>query len=285
MSLPMLRPASTLSSVHGNGTDTAHGVGLRTFVGAAYAEFLSRVGRFILDAALPHAMVRRCYATSCACMQLFQDTVTDQVAAINRLLLRADAFCMTDTACPFHSAGKGGIVKAWTVLARALQVPLPASKCGPGTGCNAPVTATDLPLGASVLFRAAPDFPLFNEAPSEANSRMSLGATSMRRWCGSCVRIRVQNKDKSFAAFRALSANSNASDPAQIWQFVMCNAWPVDVPEPATLLRPTCRLCSLLGFLVFLPRLSLFLGSFPLGALDLSELLGKLEELRLSICE
>ncbi|KAJ7221372.1 Alpha/Beta hydrolase protein [Mycena pura] len=218
------------------------GVSYGTFVGAAYAaKFPSRVGRFILDAALPHGMP-------------FQDMVTDQVAAINRLLLRADAFCMTDAACPFHSAGKGGVVKAWeTVLARALQAPLPAGKCGPGTGCNAPVTATDLRLGASVLFRADPDFPLFNAALGEAlggdaSKFAYVPAGDIRETvvvpllCSDLsADLHWKSEDKSFAAFQALSANSNASDPAQmvysqIWQFVlMCDAWPFDVPEPATL--------------------------------------------------
>lgn len=31
--------------------------------------------------------------------------------AVNRLLLRADAFCIFDDTCPFHSQGKGSVVK------------------------------------------------------------------------------------------------------------------------------------------------------------------------------
>jgi hypothetical protein len=41
----------------------------------------------------------------------FQDMVTDQAAAANRLLLRADAFCLTDPACPFYGQGNGSVVK------------------------------------------------------------------------------------------------------------------------------------------------------------------------------
>ncbi|KAJ7221374.1 hypothetical protein GGX14DRAFT_694688 [Mycena pura] len=130
---------------------------------------------------------------------------------------------------------------------KCLHVSLPAGKCGPGTGCNAPVTATDLRLGASVLFRADPDFPLFNAALGEA-----LGGDASKFAYVPAGDIRetvvvpllcsdLKSEDKSFAAFQALSANSNASDPAQmvysqIWQFVlMCDAWPFDAPEPATL--------------------------------------------------
>jgi hypothetical protein len=49
-----------------------------------------------------------------------------------------------------------------------MQQPIPASKCGPGTLCNTPVTPTDLRLGASVLLRSNPDFPKFNLALNES---------------------------------------------------------------------------------------------------------------------
>ncbi|KAJ7684238.1 Alpha/Beta hydrolase protein [Mycena polygramma] len=218
------------------GYDKVHlvGVSYGSFVGAAYAaKFPERVGNFILDAVLPHGMT-------------FQDMVTDQVAAINRLLLRADAFCLVDTSCPFHGQGKGSVVKAWeTVLARAIQQPIPASKCGPGKGCNTPVTPTDLRLGASVLLRSNPDFPQFNQALNDSlNGDASLFAYVPAGDIRDTVVVPLlcsdlKNSDKSFAGFEALSKNSNSSDPAQmiysqIWQFTyMCSAWPFDAPAPA----------------------------------------------------
>ncbi|KAJ7878565.1 Alpha/Beta hydrolase protein [Mycena olivaceomarginata] len=195
------------------------GVSYGTFVGAAYAaKFPDRVGHFILDAVLPHGMP-------------FQDMVTDQ-----------------DTACPFHGQGKGSVVKAWeTVLARAIQQPIPASQCGPNTICNTPVTATDLRLGASVLLRSNPDFPKFNKALNDSlNGDASLFAYVPMGDIRDTVVVPLlcsdlKNTDKSFAGFKALSANSNSSDPAQmvysqIWQFTyMCSAWPFDAPAPAPL--------------------------------------------------
>ncbi|KAF8209590.1 Alpha/Beta hydrolase protein [Mycena galopus ATCC 62051] len=212
------------------------GVSYGTFVGAAYAaKYPERVGHFVLDAVLPHGMP-------------FQDMVTDQVAAINRLLLRADAFCLEDTSCPFHGQGKGSVVKAWeTVLARAIQKPIPASKCGPNTLCNTPVTPTDLRLGASMLLRSNPDFPQFNLALNESlNGDASLFAYVPIEDIRDTVVVPLlcsdlQNSNKSFAAFEALSTNSNSSDPAQmiysqIWQFTyMCSAWPFSAPAPALL--------------------------------------------------
>ncbi|KAF7359014.1 hypothetical protein MSAN_01242100 [Mycena sanguinolenta] len=212
------------------------GVSYGTFVGAAYAaKYPERVGHFVLDAVLPHGMP-------------FQDMVTDQVAAINRLLLRADAFCVEDTSCPFHGQGKGSVVKAWEmVLARAIQEPIPASQCGPGTLCNTPVTPTDLRLGASVLLRSNPDFPKFNQALNQSlNGDASLFAYVPIADIRDTVVVPLlcsdlQNSDKSFAGFQALSTNSNSSDPAQmiysqIWQFTyMCSAWPFEAPAPAIL--------------------------------------------------
>ncbi|KAJ7061501.1 Alpha/Beta hydrolase protein [Mycena amicta] len=221
------------------GYEQAHFVGVSygTFVGAAYAaKFPNRVGRFILDAVLPHGMP-------------FQDMITDQVAAINRLLLRADAFCIVDSSCPFHSQGKGAVVSAWqTLLSRALSAPLPAAQCGPGKGCNNPVTATDLRLGASVFLRSNPDFPAFIQALDEA---LNKGDASKFAYVPAgdirdtvvvpllCSDLKID--DTSFAAFQAFSTNANKSDPAQmvysqIWQFaLMCDAWPFDAPEPAPL--------------------------------------------------
>ncbi|KAJ6528782.1 Alpha/Beta hydrolase protein [Mycena vulgaris] len=214
------------------------GVSYGTFVGMAYAgRFPDRVDRFVLDAAIPHGMP-------------FQDMITDQVAAANRLLLRADAFCLTDPTCPFHGQGNGSVVKAWdTLLAQAIAAPLPALSCGPGTRCNSPVTPTDLRLGVSVLFRSNPDFPKFNIALNASlHGDASLFAyepsDDIRETVVSpllCSDFKLDESDKTFAGFNNFSVNSQSSDPAgivysQIWQFaLMCAAWSFPVPERTTL--------------------------------------------------
>ncbi|KAJ6628081.1 alpha/beta-hydrolase [Mycena sp. CBHHK59/15] len=214
------------------------GVSYGTFVGMAYAaQFPQRVDRFVLDAAIPHGMP-------------FQYMVTDQIAAANRLVLRADAFCLTDPTCPFHGQGNGSVVKAWdTLLGRAIAEPLPALGCGPGKGCNSPVTPTDLRLGLTVLFRANPDFPLFNIA---LNASLHGDATlfayqplgDIRESIVSpllCSDFKIEDAQKTFAAFNNLSLNAQSSDPrqiiySQIGQFLlMCSVWPFSVPEPVTL--------------------------------------------------
>ncbi|KAJ6473302.1 Alpha/Beta hydrolase protein [Mycena vulgaris] len=214
------------------------GVSYGTFVGMAYADrYPERVDRFVLDGAIPHGMP-------------WLDMVADQVLAANRLLLRADAFCLTDPSCPFYGQGNGSVVKAWdTVLARAIAAPLPALSCGPDTGCNSPVTATDLRMGVDVLFRSNPDFPKFNMALNASlHGDASLFAyeplTDIRETVIPpllCSDFKLDDGANTFAGFKNLSINSQSSDPAGIvysvvWQFVlMCAAWPFPVPERSTL--------------------------------------------------
>ena len=50
-----------------------------------------------------------------------------QIKAVNRLLLRADAFCIFDATCPFHAQGKGSVVKVrfdFRLMVFLLSLPL-----------------------------------------------------------------------------------------------------------------------------------------------------------------
>ncbi|KZP17745.1 alpha/beta-hydrolase [Athelia psychrophila] len=119
-----------------------------TFAGALYAsEYPERMGRFILDAILPHGLGNQAVATY-------------QVAAANRLLLRSDAWCQNDTTCPFHAQGKGSIPKAFaTVLAQAAA----------GNTSNLTVTPSDVGATASIAYlNGFPKFPALNSALAAA---------------------------------------------------------------------------------------------------------------------
>ncbi|KAJ7702230.1 Alpha/Beta hydrolase protein [Mycena rosella] len=214
------------------------GVSYGTFVSAAYvARFPERIGRFVIDAVIPHGMG-------------FQEMITDQIVAINRLLLRSDAFCMTDPTCPFYGQGKGSVVKAWeTLLAQAIQEPLAAPSCGPGTGCNAPVTATDLRFAVHATFRSDSDFPLFNFALNasmhgDASLFGYIPQQDIRETVVSpllCSDFKIEDSWKTFEGFNNFTLNARSNDTASIiysqtWQFVlMCAAWPFAVPEQTTL--------------------------------------------------
>lgn len=44
-------------------------------------------------------------------MQNNTEVITSGIKASNRLLLRADAYCLYDETCPFHSQGKGAVIE------------------------------------------------------------------------------------------------------------------------------------------------------------------------------
>ncbi|KAJ7913856.1 hypothetical protein B0H13DRAFT_2270961 [Mycena leptocephala] len=256
----VIQDMDTLRDALGYETLNFAGVSYGTFVGAAYvAQFPDRVGRFVIDAVIPHGMP-------------FQEMIDHQMVAINRLLLRSDAFCMTDPACPFHGQGKGAVVKAWdTLLAKAITEPIPAPSCGTGLPfnggppCNTPVTATDLRFGVHASFRSDSDFPLFNLALDQAlNGNASLFGymplediresvvspllcSDFRMFSGFWSYFRVVNRalamtdsQKTFDGFNNFSSNSQPNDPhsiiySQTWQIaLMCSAWPYTVPEQPT---------------------------------------------------
>ncbi|KAJ7292079.1 hypothetical protein C8J57DRAFT_1274576 [Mycena rebaudengoi] len=211
------------------------GVSYGTFVGAAYVDrFPERVGNFVLDAVMPHSMP-------------YQDMLSAQVLAANRLLLRADAFCLTDPTCPFYGQGKGSVVAAWdTLLARAIAAPLPAPGCGSGGNqfCNDPVTATDLRLGFSVLMFSNPDFPAFNQALNASLNGDATGFAYVPIFdIRETVLVPLLCSDfpvgnlSGFEAFNDLSVQSRSVDThkiiySQMWQMIfMCATWPFAVPE------------------------------------------------------
>ncbi|KAF7342619.1 hypothetical protein MSAN_02018700 [Mycena sanguinolenta] len=208
------------------------GVSYGTFAGISYAaRYPERVDRFVLDAAIPHGGP-------------LQDLVTYQRAAVNRLVQRADAFCQTDPTCPFYGQANGSVIQAWqTVLARSIQAPLPALSCGPGTGCNSPVTPSDLRQAATLVLTANPDFPLFsiglNEAlQGDASTLAYRPEFDVRETVVGpllCSDLELDDDLKTFAGFNGLSVNSNSSDPLQIiwsmnWQLLLqCTVWPFSV--------------------------------------------------------
>ncbi|KAJ7255668.1 hypothetical protein C8J57DRAFT_1075388, partial [Mycena rebaudengoi] len=196
------------------------GVSYGTFVGAAYIErFPERVEHFVLDAVIPHGMP-------------YQDLVSLQVGALNRLLERADAFCLHDETCPFFGKGKGTIA-----------APLPAPGCGP-TGnpfCKDPVTATDLRFGVHAFFRSNPDFPAFNQA---LNASLNGDATGFAYIALQDVRQSVVGPllCSDFREFTIICsmkvvtlirpADKHDLIYSQTWQLLYtCAAWPFAVPE------------------------------------------------------
>ncbi|KAJ7784305.1 hypothetical protein B0H16DRAFT_1402150 [Mycena metata] len=207
------------------------GVSYGTFVGAAYADrFPDRVGRFVIDAVIPHGMP-------------FQEMIDHQMVAINRLILRSDAFCMTDPECPFHGQGQGA------------NGSIPAPSCGTGQPfnggppCNTPVTVADLRFGVNAAFRSDADFPLFNLGVHQAlNGNASLLAyqplEDIRETITApmvCSDFPVEDGWKTFDGFNSFALNSQPNDThsviySQTWQLLlMCTVWPFTVANQTTL--------------------------------------------------
>ncbi|KAJ7837987.1 hypothetical protein B0H14DRAFT_2790225 [Mycena olivaceomarginata] len=83
------------------GYDTMHhfGISYGTYYGALYAHtFPEHVGRFALDAVFTTGVSN-------------VDLISAQYAALDRSLIRSDAYCLNDTNCPLHSQGKGAILE------------------------------------------------------------------------------------------------------------------------------------------------------------------------------
>ncbi|KAJ7817950.1 hypothetical protein B0H13DRAFT_1662300 [Mycena leptocephala] len=208
------------------------GVSYGTFVGMAYAaRYPERVDRFVLDAAFPHGLD-------------LKSLVKFQVGAANHLIQRSDAFCLTDPSCPFHGQGNGSVIKAWeTVLARAIQSPLPAPGCGPGTACNAPVTPTDLRQAVAFWLSSNPDFPLFNNALNASlHGDASLLAYQPQFDFRETVLTPLLCSDlRALNLLLESRVPSINTDPLQIiysqdWQYILhCSVWPYSAPESVTL--------------------------------------------------
>ncbi|KAJ6486963.1 hypothetical protein C8R45DRAFT_1098217 [Mycena sanguinolenta] len=136
------------------------------------------------------------------------------------------------------------VIQAWeTVLAQSIQAPLPALSCGPGAGCNSPVTPSDLRQGANALLSTIPDFPLFSiglnaSLHGDASVFAYRPDDDLRQTVVPpllCSDLEIDDNLKNFAGFNSMSINSASSDPlhmiyAQSWLFVLqCAVWPFSV--------------------------------------------------------
>ncbi|KZP21575.1 alpha/beta-hydrolase [Athelia psychrophila] len=119
------------------------GVSYGSYGGALYAsKYPQHVDRFVIDAIYSRG-VRNV------------DLGTYQMSAVNRLLLRADAYCLNDTSCPFHAQGKGAIPAAFAEV---------LSQAAAGNTSNTTVTPTDVRAVVTLEFLSAnPLFPELNE--------------------------------------------------------------------------------------------------------------------------
>lgn len=214
------------------------GLSYGTFRANQYAaSYPERVGNFVLDAVVPHN-------------NLPDDAALTQIAALNRVLYRADAFCLNNSSCPFHEQGKGAVVAAYQkVLASA---PFNVSTSAGTT------TVTALQIQQAVandLESEGVDFPtLFenlNEGLSGNATSFSLSAAiapNLNIISAGSIVLECGDNNFQYTTFADWEKSLNdglAHDPNQIAQPINwllqlgCLAWPYATPPYAPLITHT----------------------------------------------
>ncbi|KAE9398532.1 alpha/beta-hydrolase [Gymnopus androsaceus JB14] len=207
-----------------------------SFLGDSYGSFRAtqyavaypqRVNRFVLDAVVPHG-------------RNLSDQAKDNIAALNRGILRADAYCQNNASCPFHSEGQGSVPRAFkAILESATQAPLNAS-CAPA--CITPVTPFDIRQGMSNALMDSPDFPTLLDELYEVlhGGDASFFATfhvpnvedvvSLALECGDYDYVRdFETFNQSLS--EGLQNDTNDIGVTTAWQIQLwCSGWPFPIP-------------------------------------------------------
>ncbi|KAI1617240.1 hypothetical protein EDD36DRAFT_484980 [Exophiala viscosa] len=218
------------------GYDKIHFLGCSTgsYRVAQYAsQYPEHVGRFVLDAISPHGMT------------IFNQSQYD-VAAVNRALLRADAYCQNNASCPFHSQGKGSVPKIYQEIVAAAQN-------------SSSSAAFELQYDFLNLVSGQPDFPQIFEAFEALLQGQSLGSDDSSVTLAAVVGIPIICSDitileNTFAGFQQdLAAMEKARTPRDIkntplissqsgtMQFrLWCAGWPYPTAplEPLNITAP-----------------------------------------------
>ncbi|MCJ1379735.1 hypothetical protein MMC17_002838 [Xylographa soralifera] len=218
------------------------GLSYGTYRATQYAaSYPQRVGHFVLDAIAPHGTLPQYEAHT-------------QIAALNRVLYRADAFCLNDSSCPFFGQGKGSVITAYKkILASA---PLPALNCvadGGSPTCATTLTAFDIQLAvANDLESQGIDFPTLLESLNSSlqGDGSSFGGSAavpsnLNIFTAGAVLLECGDNNYQYTTFAEWEKSLNkglAHDPNQIaqsgtWQLQLsCLAWPYRTPPTEPLI-------------------------------------------------
>ncbi|KAJ7692912.1 hypothetical protein B0H17DRAFT_933686 [Mycena rosella] len=205
------------------GYDIMHhfGISYGTYYGALYAHmFPEHVGRFALDAV---------FTTGSNV-----DLISAQYAALDRSLVRSDAYCVNDPACPLHSQGKGSVLQAFNTA-----IDLASSN---SSTTNA--TADDVRFFVAMRYLVGnPDFATLNQAlydatqgnwslldypPFAATYTLSIVPIAQTY----CLDYRGYIDDNTFEGYQNILKVGAESDPIGIkYLFFMvlhtlCTGWP-----------------------------------------------------------
>ncbi|KAF7359620.1 Alpha/beta-hydrolase [Mycena venus] len=198
------------------------GISYGTYYGALYAHtFPEHVGRFALDAVFTTGVSN-------------VDLISAQYAALDRSLIRSDAYCLNDTSCPLHSQGKGAILEAFQT---AVDLAGPS-----GSAASSNVTADDVRFFVGLRYLVGdPDFAGLNNAlyaATQGNWSLLDYSTFAPVFTEAIVPIAqtycldYHVDDNTFEGYSNLLKVGSESDPLGIkFLFFMvlhalCTAWP-----------------------------------------------------------
>ncbi|KAF4637604.1 hypothetical protein G7Y89_g477 [Cudoniella acicularis] len=204
------------------------------FLGASYgsfratqyaATFPERVDRFVLDSVAPHGR-----------------QALDDIEATNRLMQRADAYCLNNASCPFYGKGKGSVLKAYKqVLTIARQTPFFIPECVNTTTCYPYATDTDVQTLMLGNLLGAPDFPAILDGIYAALNGNGIFFGNGPRSLESVVAMPLLCNDygyeRNFETFQSSLEQGLKNDitgigQTQVWLIqLMCSAWPFPVPS------------------------------------------------------
>ncbi|KAE9363001.1 hypothetical protein N431DRAFT_550765 [Stipitochalara longipes BDJ] len=207
------------------------------FLGASYGSFRAaqyaatypeRVGNFALDAVVPHGR------------SIFDQT-QDTMAATNRLMLRADAYCENNSSCPFHDQGNGSVPKAFKqVVQLANATPFFFPPCANTTLCYPYSTGFNV---RTVMYRntAVPDFPAILDGIYAAlngdGSYFVDGPPGLEDVLAMPLLCNDYTYERTFEAFQKSLKAGLESDQTGIGMSqsyliqLMCSAWPFETPK------------------------------------------------------
>ncbi|KAI0431721.1 hypothetical protein F5Y09DRAFT_340420 [Xylaria sp. FL1042] len=221
-----------------------------SFIGLSYgtyraqqytATFPSRIDKLVLDAIVPHGRGLR-------------DKSLDDINALNRAVLRADAYCQDNDSCQLKRLGKGSVPRAIkTIIQRAHDQEIHGALNGSGV---IPVSALQSTLASQ--FSGEPDFASFTaslqmaldgnlssflqSAPLTVESVVALPLE-----CGDFAYNELTYNDFKSSYDEAISLDKTGIGKTAIWQLQLyCSGWPfhVNLEAPQPVAKPTVLMAA-----------------------------------------
>ncbi|KPM41125.1 hypothetical protein AK830_g5432 [Neonectria ditissima] len=178
-------------------------------------KFPDRVGHFVLDGVVPHGLT-------------LHEKAQDAVKALNRAVLRADAYCEKDEACPFHKGGRESIPKAIRQILRNVRET--ERSCKDNCSDTIPLAAVQ----SSILsgFQGQPDFEAIANTLAgvlEGNFTTSMSGSALS--IESTVALPLECGDIAYNTF----SYAQFKESLEAGLALYCSGWPFHVtPEVRT---------------------------------------------------